>query len=463
MKNGGWTLVGNYFDAAGDDMPNTTDYVVSGWQQTGSGKWDAKAATVDRAWGGGTGSAAVSLAFVEALGKAAGQKNLKMCFVHQNGYDTTCRQSSDGSMTLVSYATGNAKLTTYKDDKLTYTFGRLGGLAGSVDGYDTSKYTLYGEQIPITYGSNYEFGSATCSNPQATGSLREHPASVYEGVWHGYCSGMSYRPHRADNDEVGTGVSGTNNPGPDPSPTTYGFRLYIGPDPTLGSKTNPAKSCKALLEAKASLGDGSYWLDPDGSGPVAAFPAFCDMTTDGGGWTRVGYEVANATMTMTYLGAESGTAAAVAAGNGNGMIGVRFAGLYKTVRVDWDTSRRITFDPSAEVFANTQALAVPVSNFTTTESTLAGWVQTAGGAVFCRAAVSTSVRPGDTSWAVKPKNDTNTNCGCNSGSWTGRGAYYGGNSNPTVCSPYPGGFAGVKDTGEQKGLAVPWASQVWIR
>jgi hypothetical protein len=27
MKNGGWTLVGNYYDSAGDDMPNTTDFV----------------------------------------------------------------------------------------------------------------------------------------------------------------------------------------------------------------------------------------------------------------------------------------------------------------------------------------------------------------------------------------------------------------------------------------------------
>ncbi len=56
----------------------------------------------------------------------------------------------------------------------------------------------------------------------------------------------------------------------------------------LGTPTRPGLRCQAILDSGDSAGDGVYWLDVDGpTGPGGAAPFYCDMTTDGGGWTRV--------------------------------------------------------------------------------------------------------------------------------------------------------------------------------
>ena len=46
-----------------------------------------------------------------------------------------------------------------------------------------------------------------------------------------------------------------------------------------------AYSCLDILNSGYSFGDGTYWIDPNNSGPIEAI---CDMTTEGGGYTYYG-------------------------------------------------------------------------------------------------------------------------------------------------------------------------------
>ena len=66
---------------------------------------------------------------------------------------------------------------------------------------------------------------------------------------------------------------------------TAGGTTTTGGAPPMGA---PPTSCQDAHKRDPSLTDGDVTIDPDGSDPVAAFVAHCDMTSDGGGWTQIG-------------------------------------------------------------------------------------------------------------------------------------------------------------------------------
>jgi len=53
------------------------------------------------------------------------------------------------------------------------------------------------------------------------------------------------------------------------------------------SQATAGETCKNILDNGYSVGDGIYWINPDGGSTANAFQVYCDMTTDSGGWNRV--------------------------------------------------------------------------------------------------------------------------------------------------------------------------------
>ena len=67
-------------------------------------------------------------------------------------------------------------------------------------------------------------------------------------------------------------------------------------NPYVATRSTPGKSqataglsCKTLYDTGCAMTSGTYWINPDGGSTANAFGAYCDMVTEGGGWTKVAY------------------------------------------------------------------------------------------------------------------------------------------------------------------------------
>lgn len=145
---------------------------------------------------------------------------------------------------------------------------------------DINAITPFSDELVVLHHATTTEMNAIASPTQGSLIFNTDDKEVYERnttAWHKISSDGSETKIIAGNCMHITGVGTTSSP-------------YLINNVRPGKAQDTAgTTCKQILDTGCSRGDGIYWINPNGAGTADAFQVYCDMTTDGGGWTRLDY------------------------------------------------------------------------------------------------------------------------------------------------------------------------------
>lgn len=133
------------------------------------------------------------------------------------------------------------------------------------------------------------------------------------------------------------------------------FGAAIDVPVTVGGASN--SDCKGLLAGNSSLPNGVYSIDVDGSGPIAPFDVYCDMTN--GGWTEVNDQ--DTSVNGGYLSIPTWLAGVNTTAPNGGQWGV-LNHLSAFVRTTGDYELRLTYGQNETQFASWVQTGDPLSS-----------------------------------------------------------------------------------------------------
>jgi cysteine-rich repeat protein len=207
----------------------------------------------------------------------------------------TCYRRSNGTVSCFGYGChgqmGDGRTSCYN-----YGNRTVSGISNAVE-LGTGYYHLCARLADGTvkcwgYNSYGQLGNGNTSQQsrpvQVSGLSGAVTISRGHAAWHTCASkndGSVVCWGRNNNGQLGIGNNSSQN-----TPQSVGG--VVAGDVGVGSsQSSPGRSCKNIKTVRAAANqrgpNGSYWVDPDGGNVSNAVRVYCDMTTDGGGWTQV--------------------------------------------------------------------------------------------------------------------------------------------------------------------------------